>query len=118
MERSHGKESTKTTASDTLGGSTSADVHAGLGKPAQGMSSKELRHDGLPKRERPGQGLVGVGAEGVVSGGKPVDEREVPGQRALDREEARPGERGDKVVVGADDGLENVTAEGVAAERD
>ncbi|KAL8643421.1 MAG: hypothetical protein Q9226_008390, partial [Calogaya cf. arnoldii] len=36
--RSHGKESTHTTASSTLGGATSGDVHTGLGKPVQGQN--------------------------------------------------------------------------------
>ncbi|KAG1879241.1 hypothetical protein F4604DRAFT_1753825 [Suillus subluteus] len=45
-----------TRASDTLVGATSADVHDGLGHPGQGMSSKELRHDGQPGRKRHGQG--------------------------------------------------------------
>ncbi|KAF3352991.1 hypothetical protein VdG1_00463 [Verticillium dahliae VDG1] len=46
-------------ASDTLGGATSADVHAGLGHPGAGMTSQEL-HGG--KRKSDGSGLEGVGA--------------------------------------------------------
>lgn len=46
-----------TRASDTLIGATSADVHDGLGHPGQGMSSKELRHDGQPGRKRHGEGV-------------------------------------------------------------
>ncbi|KAM0800307.1 hypothetical protein BDR22DRAFT_794074, partial [Usnea florida] len=46
VERDHGKESTKTTASSTLGGATSGDVHTGLGHPGSGMTSNELRHEG------------------------------------------------------------------------
>ncbi|KAL8809557.1 MAG: hypothetical protein Q9200_003315, partial [Gallowayella weberi] len=53
--RSHGKESTHTTASSTLGGATSGDVHTGLGKPVQGQTS----HDR-------GGGLAGVGASGAA----------------------------------------------------
>ncbi|MCJ1484043.1 hypothetical protein MMC06_004211 [Schaereria dolodes] len=45
--RSHGKESTQTTAESTLGGATSGDVHTGLGKPAQGQTHGEEKvHDG------------------------------------------------------------------------
>ena len=47
--------------SDTLTGATSADVHSGLGHPGQGMSSKELRHDGQPGRKRHGQGTEQFG---------------------------------------------------------
>ncbi|KAG2101537.1 hypothetical protein BD769DRAFT_187115 [Suillus cothurnatus] len=55
-----------TRASDTLVGATSADVHDGLGHPGQGMSSKELRHDGQPGRKRHGQGTdqFGQGTSG------------------------------------------------------
>ena len=33
-------------AEETLQGATSADVHQGYGKPIQGQSSVEVRHDG------------------------------------------------------------------------
>ncbi|KAG1822630.1 uncharacterized protein BJ212DRAFT_1263798 [Suillus subaureus] len=58
-----------TRASDTLVGATSADVHDGLGHPGQGMSSKELRHDGQPGRKRHGQGTISSvrGWQGMVS---------------------------------------------------
>lgn len=52
-----------TSASDTLGGATSADVHTGLGHPGSGMGSAEERHDGKTKRARDNQGLQGK-AEG------------------------------------------------------
>lgn len=52
-----------TSALDTLGGATSADVHTGLGHPGQGMGSAEERHDGKTKRVRENQGLQGQ-AEG------------------------------------------------------
>ncbi|KAK2672952.1 hypothetical protein RAB80_010495 [Fusarium oxysporum f. sp. vasinfectum] len=45
-------------ASATLGGATSADVHTGLGKPAAGQTSQELH--GREKKDR--SGLTGVGA--------------------------------------------------------
>lgn len=53
-----------TRASDTLVGATSADVHDGLGHSGQGMTSKELRHDGQPGRKRHGQGTDQFGHEG------------------------------------------------------
>lgn len=46
-----------TSASDTLIGSTSADVHTGLGHPGSGQTSQEM-HDGSKQRG----GLEGVGA--------------------------------------------------------
>ncbi|KAF5678477.1 hypothetical protein FHETE_1195 [Fusarium heterosporum] len=45
-------------ASDTLGGATSADVHTGLGKPESGQTSQELHGRGKKNRS----GLEGVGA--------------------------------------------------------
>ncbi|KAI4280205.1 MAG: hypothetical protein L6R35_005956, partial [Caloplaca aegaea] len=78
--RSHGKESTYTTASSTLGGATSADVHQGLGKPVQGQSSSELHGGNTAGAGREG-GLVGVGASGAPSGNQMVDERMQAGQR-------------------------------------
>ncbi|KAG2758066.1 hypothetical protein P692DRAFT_20710223 [Suillus brevipes Sb2] len=53
-----------TRASDTLVGATSSDVHGGLGHPGQGMTSKELRHDGQPGRKRHGQGTDQFGHQG------------------------------------------------------
>ena len=87
VERSHGKESTKTTAESTLGGATSADVHTGSGHPGQGQSSRELRHD----RNNPGGhggGLAGVGAA-APSGNQMVDERTQPEQRGYEKEEGQ-----------------------------
>lgn len=54
-----------TSASDTLGGATSADVHTGMGHPGAGMTSNELRHDGNKHRDAKAQGLQGVGASGA-----------------------------------------------------
>ncbi|KAF7797668.1 hypothetical protein EIP86_008868 [Pleurotus ostreatoroseus] len=47
---------TPTTAADTLTGATSKDVHGGIGKPASGMSSAEMHHDGQHRRKRQGLG--------------------------------------------------------------
>merc|ERR1712036_191875 len=49
-------------ASDTVTGSTSADVHTGLGHPGQGQTSTELRHDGGHTSKKQSAGLEGVGA--------------------------------------------------------
>ncbi|KAI9721609.1 MAG: hypothetical protein M1828_005099 [Chrysothrix sp. TS-e1954] len=71
---------TTTAASATLGGSSSADVHTGLGHPGQGMSSAEARHDGGSHRGAKAGGLQGVGASGAghadqqKSTGKRVDD--------------------------------------------
>ena len=91
VERSHGKESTKTSASDTLGGSTSADVHTGLGHPGQGQTSSELRD--ADKKETGGQTF----ASGAPSGNMMVDERTQPSQRGLEKEGGDlAGKKGDR----------------------
>ncbi|KIK57705.1 hypothetical protein GYMLUDRAFT_228745 [Collybiopsis luxurians FD-317 M1] len=41
-----------TSASATLNGATSLEVDDSLGKPGSGMTSKELRHDGMPGRKK------------------------------------------------------------------
>ena len=43
-------------AGDTLTGATSQDVYRGLGRPAEGMTSAELHHDGRQHRKRSLQG--------------------------------------------------------------
>lgn len=60
------EESTSTSAADTLGGATSADVYKGLEKPVQGESSKELRHDGQQHNKKLREGVIGRGTEGEV----------------------------------------------------
>ncbi|RVX68582.1 hypothetical protein B0A52_07009 [Exophiala mesophila] len=62
--RSHGKEDVSTSASSTLVGATSADVHTGLGHPGQGQTSNELRHDGAHTRTKQRSGPEGAGAPG------------------------------------------------------
>ncbi|KAL9111684.1 MAG: hypothetical protein Q9227_003958 [Pyrenula ochraceoflavens] len=118
--RQHGKESTYTPASATLGGATSGDVNTGYGHPGQGQSSAELRHDGQSGRTRQGGGLESIGVDsgaGVVSG------RDREDQRALDRDftagtkGTMEAERGNKTL----DGAENMLPEGaqtLASERD
>ena len=77
--RSHGKESTYTSANDTLGGTTSGAVHTGLGHPGQGQTSTELRHDGTHTATREGNGLQGLsqGGSGLTDDGN-VEARQQP----------------------------------------
>lgn len=65
-----------------MSGATSGDLHAGMGKPMQGMTSEELRHDGQQGRKRQTLGLAKHGAG--------VDERVDERQRGVERE-VRPG---------------------------
>lgn len=112
--RSHGKESTYTSASDTLGGTDSGAMHTGLGHPGQGQTSSELRHDGDKHRNRQRAGLEGIGATG---GSGMVDERVNASQRGLERDEAvASGTRGDKGALGAEEQIP-ASAQDVAAER-
>ena len=52
----------QTSASDTISGASSADVHQGLGLPIQGQSSQQLHGSGVSKGAKEGNGLIGVGA--------------------------------------------------------
>ena len=124
------------TASDTLLGATSADVHTGLGHPGQGQTSAELRHDGSRGRKKQSSGLEGVGAGGSdtrlpgdrvpgmkAGAGSGINTHDPgqAGQRALDRDEAMVGEAGGVTGRGNAGGLaaqERVpeSAETVAAE--
>ncbi|KAB8074234.1 hypothetical protein BDV29DRAFT_156836 [Aspergillus leporis] len=98
VDRSHGKESVRTTAEQTLVGATSQDVHTGLGHPGGGQTSAELRHDGQGHRKNPGGGLESVGASQ-----EPRFERGIPSQRGLERDEAQRGQRGDKGALAAEE---------------
>lgn len=98
VERGHGKEAVKTNPGDTLMGSTSQDVHQGLGHPGSGMTSTELRHDGQHGRKNPGVGLEGVGASMQDN-----YERTIPSQRGIERDQAKPNQRGDKGALAAED---------------
>ena len=103
----------QTSAADTIGGATSAEVHTGLGHP--GQTSSERRHDGQRHRKNPGQSLEGVGKSGAM--GKTVDSHD-PGfanQRALDKDEAVVG-RGNVGGPSAEDRLPE-SAETVAVEN-
>ncbi|KAK8194425.1 hypothetical protein M8818_007616 [Zalaria obscura] len=107
-------EAERTTAADTIGGATSADVHTGLGHPGQGQTSNELRHDGSKGRAKQTHGLEGVGASGVPAANL-VDahDPQFANQRGIDEEEAKP--RGNLGGPPAEDRL-NETSETVAAE--
>ncbi|EME47655.1 hypothetical protein DOTSEDRAFT_21419 [Dothistroma septosporum NZE10] len=96
-----------TAAQDTISGSTSADVHTGLGKPISGQTSQEL-HDGSKQREGGTEGLKTT-SQSTINPHDPVH----AGQRALDKDEAVIG-RGD--VPPAQERLPE-SAERVAAER-
>lgn len=98
VERGHGKESVKTTAGQSLTGSTSQTVNTGIGKPTQGQTSTEIRHDGEHGRKNPGVSLEGVGAS------KPDRfERDMPSQRGYERDDAQSGNRGDKGAFAAEE---------------
>lgn len=110
--RGHGKESTQTSAADTLRGATSRDVHTGLGKPLVGQTSVELAHDGQHGRKKQPTSLEGVGASREDRG----IERRFPDQRGLEKEEAgSSGTRGNKADRAAED-MNAEPAETLAAE--
>lgn len=72
----------RTTASDTLTGATSADVHDSLGNPGQGQTSAEMRHDGEHHRKKHGLGKEQWGTTGGAEMKVGNDER----QRDFDME--------------------------------
>ena len=106
VERSHGKESTKTTAGDTITGATSEDVNRGFGHPGVGETKTEIRKEGEHGRKRPSNGLEALGTYR-----QDKVERKLADQRGIDREGAIGGQHGDKGVLGA----ENIVPE--SAER-
>ncbi|VDC07421.1 unnamed protein product [Peniophora sp. CBMAI 1063] len=61
----------RASASDTLGGATSGDVHTGIGKPLGGETSSELHHNGQHHRKKQGGGVeqfgVQAGAQGNIN---------------------------------------------------
>lgn len=115
VERAHGKEATGTSAADTLVGSTSADVDQGFGKPLQGQTNTEVRHDGQHGRKKQSSGLEGVGASVQDRG----IERQFPDQRGLEKEEAvSSGTRGNKAARAAAEELEPESAEKLDNEWD
>ena len=108
--RGHGKESTKTSALDSIPGATSGDVHKGLGHPGQGQTSADKDVSGR-------SGLMGVGASGVQSGMGGVDERTDASQRGIEKEGSRTKDTVGEFAAGAEERLP-ATADEVAAERD
>ena len=108
-------ESEQASATDTITGASSADVHTGLGHPGAGQTSSELRHDGENTRKSPGKGLQGVGA--ATQEFKTVDacDPDMKHHRGFDNDEAEVG-RG---TVGGPAAQETIpeSAETVAAEK-
>lgn len=101
MLRGHGKEAVYTSPGDTLMGATSQDVDRGLGKPLQGQTNVEVRHDGAHGRKKGTAGLEGVGASREDKG----VERRFGDQRGYEKEQNRSGARGDKTDRAAEDML-------------
>ena len=71
-------------------------MNTGLGKPIQGQTSDELKHGGQKGGKKEGKGLVGVGASGTAANMNQLDphDPDMAGQRALGKEDAKPGTRG------------------------
>jgi len=105
--------SAQPSAQDTIMGSTSGDVHTGLGHPGQGQSSYELRHDGQSRDSNPGASQQGVGA--TTSEFKNVDHRDpkFAHHRGIDKEDRVLG-RGE--IPSAEE-REAQSADNVAAEH-
>lgn len=80
-------------------GATSADVHQGMGKPMQGQTSTEIKHEGAHGRKKQPSGLEGVGASSMDRG----IERQFPDQRGLEKEQNMSGLRGNKADRAAED---------------
>ncbi|KAJ5158266.1 uncharacterized protein N7500_007917 [Penicillium coprophilum] len=55
------EESTYVSAADTFTGATSGDVNRGLGRPMQGQTNTEVRHNGAHGRKKQPSGLEGIG---------------------------------------------------------
>ena len=116
--QSDDKESTNTSALDTLGGVTSGDVHKGLGHPGSGQTSSELRNEGQSTSKRDRTGL-----DGMASGGSGMRDDGSHASRALETDKAGSGPvtghdaTGDASIEGAEAQVP-VTADEVAAERD
>ncbi|KAJ9632122.1 hypothetical protein H2203_000523 [Taxawa tesnikishii (nom. ined.)] len=111
-------ESERQSASDTLGGATSADVHTGLGHPGQGQSSNELHHGGQRGGSKQGSGMQGVGASGAASGqlADPHDPQHT-NLRAVDVDEARiPRGTAQEAGAGNAENRQPETADTVASE--
>ncbi|KAF2480924.1 hypothetical protein BDY17DRAFT_254649 [Neohortaea acidophila] len=102
-------QATNAAAEDTILGSTSGDVHTGLGHPGSGQSSTEIRHDGEKGRNNPGKSVQGVGES--TQNFETNDERDPQYKDDVDERERGRGEK-----LGAED-REPVSAENLASER-
>ncbi len=97
---------TWTSASDTIGGATSADVHTGLGHPGSGQTSSELRSGNSERAGLEGRGVAG----GDSFAERGLDTDRSKGVRGYGGETDNRGE-----ILGAEE-REPVGAEEVAAE--
>lgn len=88
-------------------------MNKGFGHPGEGQTSSEIRHEGEHHRKHQGAGLEGVGSFGRNN---QVDERITASQRALDKDVAASGQRGNKGQLGAED-IPPTSSEELASER-
>lgn len=117
MERNHGKEATKTTASSTLLGTDSAAVHTGLGHPGSGQSSAELRKDGRQTRTTGGDAVEGRGAVG--GSGLTGEEGREANRLLEDRSQSQSGATAEhNASLDGVEQIESVRSEELAAERE
>ena len=91
-------------------GSTSADVHTGLGHPGSGMTSQELHN-----KTQTQQGLEGAGASKVLQSGIDTKDPKFAEHRVLDSDVAETG-RGNVGGLSAEE-REPVGAQQVAGEN-
>ena len=96
----------------TVGGTTSADVHTGLGKPIDGQSSSEQHNNGKTHRARENQGL-----QGQAEGGSGLHEDDSAEARRLQSEHQGGVKTGREHNISLDgaESKEGVGAEEVAA---
>lgn len=106
--RGHGQGSVRTDALSTLGGATSADVHTGLGHPAQGQTSSETRGDRHASK----------GAHATGGGGLRGDDGLDPEFRRLQQDDNHPAgpASGHNVARDGAEAMIPVGADEVAAE--
>jgi hypothetical protein len=97
-------------ASSTLTGASSSDVHTGLGHPGQGQTSKELRHPD----KKGGNGLVGL-ADSVEQGNVKVLKDDPTHAQQRNLGDVPTGQRGNTGGLAAQE-MEPESAERVAAD--
>lgn len=97
-------------ASSTIGGATSADVHTGYGHPGNQQTGIEKAHEGKHTSKREGAGLEGVGT------GEGLDSKQAKDLQS-DHTQTGPANVRGGTLAGAEEAIP-ATAEDVAAERD